>query len=239
MRVRLADGIAIDSTFQVAGLYRHFPTVENEEVVVVGNLENLFTEAGAEFEHQIWMRTQDGFDEKALFQAVKNKGVEPIAQRNARTAIAADQAKLERVGIFGTLTVGFMAATLMAMLALLVHNYASLQERLYQFGVMRAIGLWRSQVIVQVVLEYTMLTAYGAITGALIGLYTSQIFAPFFRIPERSGLPLPPLLPIIAEDATLTLGLTFAAIMIVCELFVMTRALTSRVFAALRMGHQG
>lgn len=239
IRVRLADGISITSAFQIAGLYRHFPTVQNDEVVVIGNLDHLFTEAGAEFEHQIWMRTQANYDEDALFAAVATTGVEPILQRVARSTIATDQARLERVGIFGTLTVGFIAATVMAMLALLVHNYASLQERLYQFGVMRAIGLWRSQVIVQVVIEYGVLTAYGAIVGATIGLNTSELFAPFFRIPQADGVPLPPLLPIIAEDATLTLGFTFAVLMILCELFVITRALTSRVFSALRMGHQG
>ena len=146
---------------------------------------------------------------------------------------------MERVGIFGTLSVGFLAATVMAMLALLVHNYASLQERLYQFGVMRAIGLWRGQVIVQVVLEYGMLTIYGAVIGSLIGLYTAEFFAPFFRIPEGAGAPLPPLLPIIAEDATMTLGLLFAGLMILSELLVMTRALTMRIFTTLRMGHQG
>ncbi|MEZ4680135.1 MAG: FtsX-like permease family protein [Caldilineaceae bacterium] len=263
VRVRLADGISITRAFRIAGIYRYFPTVQNGEVVIVGNLEYLFTEAGAEFEHQIWLRTikpangviadgviadgviadgviADGvIADKVLFDAVKTTGVEPILQRSARAGIAADQARLERVGIFGTLTVGFVAATVMAMLALLVHNYASLQERLYQFGVMRAIGLWRTQVIVQVIIEYGILTAYGAIVGATIGLNTSQIFAPFFRIPEANGIPLPPLLPIIAEDATTTLGVTFALLMILCELFVITRALTSRVFAALRMGHQG
>lgn len=239
IRVRLADGISITRAFMITGIYRHFPTVQSDELVIVGNLENLFTQAGAEFEHQIWMRTDTDVDDKTLFDAVKTTGVEPILQRNARATIAADQARFERVGIFGTLTVGFIAATVMAMLALLVHNYASLQERLYQFGVMRAIGLWRTQVIVQVVIEYGILTAYGAIVGATIGLNTSEIFAPFFRIPEADGVPLPPLLPIIAEDATLTLGLTFAILMILSELFVIMRALTSRVFSALRMGHQG
>ncbi|MCB0106264.1 MAG: ABC transporter permease, partial [Caldilineaceae bacterium] len=239
MRVRLADGISITSAFRIAGLYRHFPTVQSDELVIVGNLEHLFTEAGAEFEHQIWLRTDENVDDTALFKAVATTGVEPIMQRDARATIAADQAKLERVGIFGTLTVGFVAATVMAMLALLVHNYASLQERLYQFGVMRAIGLWRGQVIAQVVLEYGLLTAYGAFMGATIGLNTSYLFAPFFRIPEANGVPLPPLLPIIAEDATLSLGLTFAGLMILCELFIITGALTSRVFSALRMGHQG
>jgi putative ABC transport system permease protein len=239
MRVRLADGISTTGAFMIVGVYRHFPTVQTDEIVVIGNLEHLFTEAGAEFEHAIWLRTVANVDEKTLFAAVERTGVEPSMPRNARATIAADQAKFERVGIFGTLTVGFVAATVMAMLALLVHNYASLQERLYQFGVMRAIGLWRSQVILQVVVEYSLLTAYGAFMGATIGLNTSQLFAPFFRIPEANGVPLPPLLPIIAEDATLNLGLTFAALMILSELFVITRALTSRVFAALRMGHQG
>jgi putative ABC transport system permease protein len=239
MSVRLADGIAYTGAFRVAGIYRYFPTVQNDEAVVIGNLDHLYTQSGAEFEHFIWLRTQANADVKALFQEVKLTGVEPTLSRDARATIATDQAKMERVGIFGTLSVGFLAATVMAMLALLVHNYASLQERLYQFGVMRAIGLWRGQVIVQVVLEYGMLTIYGAVIGSLIGLYTAEFFAPFFRIPEGAGAPLPPLLPIIAEDATMTLGLIFAGLMILSELLVMTRALTMRIFTTLRMGHQG
>lgn len=239
MSVRLADGIAYTGAFRVAGLYQHFPTVESEEVVVIGNLEHLYTQSGAEFEHFIWLRTQPSTDGKALFRQVQDTGVEPTLPRDARAAIATDQAKMERVGIFGTLSVGFLAATVMAMLALLVHNYASLQERLYQFGVMRAIGLWRGQVLVQVVLEYSMLTLYGALMGSMVGLYTAQLFAPFFRIPEGAGAPLPPLLPIIAEDAIMTLGLSFAVLMILSELLVMVRALSMRVFTTLRMGHQG
>ena len=239
MSVRLADGIAYTGAFRVAGLYQHFPTVQSDEVVVIGNLEHLYTQSGAEFEHYIWLRTQPSTDGKALFRQVQDTGVEPTLPRDARAAIATDQAKMERVGIFGTLSVGFLAATVMAMLALLVHNYASLQERLYQFGVMRAIGLWRGQVLVQVVLEYGMLTLYGALMGSMVGLYTAQLFAPFFRIPEGAGAPLPPLLPIIAEDAITTLGLSFAVLMILSELLVMVRALSMRVFTTLRMGHQG
>lgn len=239
MSVRLADGIAYTGAFRVAGLYRHFPTVETDEAVVIGNLEHLYTQSGAEFEHFIWLRTQASTDGKALFQRVEGTGVEPTWPRDARATIATDQAKMERVGIFGTLSVGFLAATVMAMLALLVHNYASLQERLYQFGVMRAIGLWRGQVLVQVILEYSMLTLYGALVGSLIGLYTAEFFAPFFRIPEGAGAPLPPLLPIIAEDATTMLGLIFAGLMILSELLVISRALTMRIFTTLRMGHQG
>jgi putative ABC transport system permease protein len=239
MRVAVSDDYHYIGTFRIAGVYRYFPTVQPDEMTVIGNLEHLFTEAGAEFSHQIWLRVADGTDGKALFQAVTTKGIEASQQRDAHAVLAEEQAKMERVGIFGTLSVGFLAAAVMAMLALLVHSYASLQERLYQFGVMRAIGLMHRQVIGQVALEYSVLTAYGALVGAAIGLITAEWFAPFFRIPDAAGAPPPPLIPLIQQDATLRFALTFAGLMILVELGVLMRALSSRLFDALRMGHQG
>ncbi|MEZ4866295.1 MAG: ABC transporter permease [Caldilineaceae bacterium] len=239
MSVRLDDGVSVSDYFTIAGIYRHFPTVEADELVVIGNLDNLFTLAGAEFEHQIWIRMADGAPGAALFKAVESRGMEATHMRDAHATIAEEQARMERVGIFGTLSVGFLAATVMAMLALLVHNYASLQERHYQFGVMRAIGLLHGQVLSQVALEYIILSAYGAFVGASIGLTTAELFTPFFRIPDKAGAPMPPLLPLIDQNAALWLALLFVSLMVIAELSVLARVLNMRLFSALRMGHQG
>jgi putative ABC transport system permease protein len=239
MRVAVSDDYHYIGAFRIAGVYKYFPTVQPDEMTVIGNLEYLFTQAGSEFTHQIWLRVADGTPGKELFEAVKSKGIEASQQRDAHAIIAEEQAKMERVGIFGTLSVGFLAAAVMAMLALLVHSYASLQERLYQFGVMRAIGLMHRQVIGQVGLEYAVLTAYGALAGASLGLITAEWFAPFFRIPDAAGAPPPPLIPLIQQEATLQFALIFAGIMILVELGVLVRALSTRLFDALRMGHQG
>ena len=45
---------------------------------------------------------------------------------------------MERVGIFGTLTVGFLASAAMAILGLLLYSYASLRDRVYRFSVLHA-----------------------------------------------------------------------------------------------------
>jgi ABC-type antimicrobial peptide transport system permease subunit len=185
------------------------------------------------------LRLQPGADARALVEAVKAKGVTPGRLRNTTTVLVEEQGKMERVGIFGTLTVGFLAASIMAVLALLVHSYASLQERLYQFGVLRAIGLAHRQVIGQVVLEYALLTLYGALIGAFTGLLTAEIFAPFFRIPDNAGAPPPPLLPLVEQNASLQFALIFVLSMILVEMIVLVRALSTRLFDALRMGHQG
>ncbi|MCC9076597.1 ABC transporter permease [Litorilinea aerophila] len=239
IRVSLADEFSYTGQFTVAGIYHYFPTVQQGEVTVIGNLEHLFTETGAVFPHSIWLAVNQSASEEALVRGVRQQNVEPIKLQDARALIAAEQSKMERVGIFGTLTVGFLAATAMAVLALLVHNYASLRERLFQFGVLRAMGLNRNHIIAQVVLEYGLLTLYGALAGAFIGLGTAEIFAPFFRIPDSAGAPLPPLIPLIAQDESVRLAVAFAATMVAMELAVLARAFSMRLFETLRMGHQG
>jgi putative ABC transport system permease protein len=239
LRVSLTRYYSWIGLWRIAGVYDYFPTVEPGELTIIGNLEHLFTEAGSEFPHAIWLRVTPEADRMVLFSEVERKGLEVTKPLDAADTLRTEQGKMERVGIFGVLTVGFLAASLMAILALLVHSYASLQERLYQFGVMRAIGLMHRQVIGQVALEYASLTLYGAMSGAGIGLLTAQVFAPFFRIPDVAGAPPPPLLPIIQESTSLQLALAFAAAMIVAELLIVLRALTTRLFDALRMGHQG
>ena len=145
-----------------------------------------------------------------------------------------EKAQTERVGIFGTLSVSFLAAATMAAIGLLMNSYASLQERLYRFAIWRAIGLMRRQIIGQVILEYTLLTACGALAGAVIGIKAAEFFVPFFRVTGEQGIPLPPLLPLIAQQDIRQLALIFVSIMLLLEVIVIARALSWRHFAMLK-----
>ncbi len=236
--VRLDDLTKVSSTFIVAGTYRYFPTVYEDQITVIGNLEHLFSFFGATFPHQIWLRVAEGTDGKTLLAAVPKKGVEAVRQRDARALIAEEQARMERVGVFGTLSVGFLAAAIMAAMGLLLYSYASLRERLYRFAVLRAVGLLRRQIVGQVILEYSTLTAYGAVAAVVIGSLASQLFIPFFRITSERGVPLPPLLPVIAQDRIVPLAVAFASAMVLMELAVVAVALYRRLFEVVRMGDQ-
>ncbi|MDQ3248832.1 MAG: ABC transporter permease, partial [Chloroflexota bacterium] len=245
-------GLSVPGLFRIAGVYTYFPTVfdaanEEGEVTVIGNLEQVFLLAGATFPYHVWLRMDEAhlanrspeMATKALLKNIETTGVKAAQPRDAEALIASEQAKFERVGIFGTLSVGFLAAAGMAALALLIYSYASLQDRLYQFGVLRAIGLYQRQVLGQVVIEYLLLILFGVASGWWIGAATSQLFSPFFRITGQAGVPLPPLIPVIPQQQITVLVLLFAAGMIGIELAVIIRALSSRLFSALRIGHQG
>ncbi|HMN29922.1 MAG TPA: ABC transporter permease, partial [Caldilineaceae bacterium] len=160
-------------------------------------------------------------------------------EQDTPATIAIERAKMERVGVFGTLSVGFVAAAFMAALGLLTYSYSSLHERMFVFSVMRAIGLKRPQILGQVSMEYLLLTAYGAVAGVIAGATAAQLFVPLFRVTGEQGVPLPALLPIIAQEQILPLAALFVGLMIVLELITIAAAIYQRLSSALRLGHTG
>ena len=239
MFVSVDYNLGVESSFTVAGVYRYFPTVYEDRVTVIGNLEHLFSLFGGPMAHRIWLALEPWAEGAVVRQGILKTRIEVARWSDTRELIAEEQGKMERVGVFGTLTVGFLAAAAMAVLGLLVHSYASLQERLYWFAVLRAIGLTRRQVVGQVILEYGFLTAYGALAGAGIGAMCSLLFAPLFRVTGEKGIPLPPLLPVIAGDQIRYLAISFAAAMVLLEVVVIVAALYRRMFEAMRLGYHG
>ena len=230
---------SVEATFQIAGTYQHFPTVYEDTEAVIGNLEYLFSFYGITMPHDIWLRTTADTDGKVVLEQVTTTGIDTINAKDTKGLITAEQAKMERVGVFGTLSVSFLAAAVMAALGLLTYSYASLQERLYHFALLNAIGHRRSHIVSQVFLEYALLTLYGAVGGVFVGSLAAELFIPLFRITGEQNVPLPPLIPIIVQEEIIPLALIFAGIMIALELLMIGASLYRRLFGMLRLGHQG
>lgn len=236
----LADiGASVTTQFTIVGVYDHFPTVFDDKVAVIGNFEYINSFFGLTMPHRLWLRLQPHADGKEVLAEVLTTGIGTLRQVDAAATIATEQAKMERVGVFGTLSVGFLAAAFMAALGLLTYSYSSLHERMFLFSVMRAIGLKRPQILGQVAMEYLILTAYGAVAGVIIGVLAANLFVPLFRVTGEEGAPLPPLLPLIAQEEILPLALFFVGIMIVLELITIAAAIYQRLSSALRLGHTG
>jgi putative ABC transport system permease protein len=226
----------LTTSFTIVGVYDYFPTVFEDRPTIVGNLDYVFYQVGDLSSYRVWMRVEPGVDGAAIFEAVESRVMEAIRRGDARALIRAEQDKMERVGIFGTLSMGFLAAAVMAGTGLLVYNYASLQERFYRFAVLRAMGLAGRQLISQVILEYGVLTLYGAGNAVLIGVLTSHLFVPFFRVTGEKGMPLPPLLPVIAWGGIIRLAAGFAGAMILAQVLVVAAGVHRGLFRVLRMG---
>jgi putative ABC transport system permease protein len=231
IQVDATDIFKSRSLFTIVGVYDYFPTVyEEQRITVIGNLEELTALFGFVPTHDIWLKIEPTAREADIRQALPNTvHVVPSAGQDARILIATERGQMERVGIFGTLTVGFLASASMAVVGLLLYSYASLRDRMYRFSVLHAVGLLHRQIVTQVVMEYTFLATFGALAGAFIGMLASQLFVPYFRVTGEKGIALPPLIPLTSDQSAINLAVIFTVIIVAAEVSTITSALRRKL----------
>ena len=265
LRINVADVMLHEADFTIAGTYAYFPTVYEAqsaaalpfggvprhcrsltcaqqgsagETAVIGNLSFLYDAIGATLLHYIWLDVEPDADRTAMMTDIEDMSVYINFWVDARDWIAQEMARPERVGIFGTLTAGFLGAAVLSGIGLLVYNYASLQERLFRFTVLRAVGVSLQQVVSQVGIEYLVLMVYSIAGGAGIGALASRWFIPFFQAADAQVLQPPVLLPLIAWGDIARISAGFAIVLVAAQAVVISAALRGGVFQALRMGDQ-
>ena len=231
--------MAFETDFTLVDTFKYFPTVyedRDQQPTMIGNLDFVYEQIGAVLIHDIWLRIQPDADKAAMMEAVQEMGVYIHRWVDIRDELRIEQSRVERVGIFGTLTIGFLGAAVLSGVGLMVYNYASLQERLFRFTILRAVGLKLVQIVGQVTIEYMVLMVYGVAGGALIGAWASRLFIPFFQATDRSVLNPPMLLPMVAWGEIGRISAVFTGVLIVVQVAVIGAALRKGVFQALRMG---
>jgi putative ABC transport system permease protein len=237
LRLVIEGEMELRSLFTIAGIFTYFPTVDEYAwPTMIGNLDYVSAMAGVTAPHRIWLRLQEGTQGESVLEVLPQQmDIVGIQVSDAQASIARERAAFARVGIFGTLSMGFLAAVLIAGLGLLVYSYASLRERVYRFSVLHAVGLLYRQIIAQVALEYTAVTAYGAVAGTVTGAAAAWLFVPFFTVTGERRVPLPPLIPVIAQRHISAMGATFAVIMATIAVVVIVVTVSRRRFEMLRV----
>ncbi|MBC7237834.1 MAG: FtsX-like permease family protein, partial [Chloroflexi bacterium] len=175
MDVILEEGV-MHMPFVIVGTFDYFPTMyEDKASLAVANLDYIFDQIGRPEPHSIWLRTQPTLRAEDLKEQLKSLQVVTQQEKDTWTMIAEDRARLERVGIFGNLTVGFLSGSLVACLGLLIYTFASLTGRLRSFAILRALGLGLRQVLAVVSVEYLFVILYGILGGAVAGIATARL----------------------------------------------------------------
>ncbi|HMD80830.1 MAG TPA: hypothetical protein VKE92_05945, partial [Anaerolineales bacterium] len=162
LKIAITTGIAGESIpldMHIVGTFELFPTWYPESgTMIVGNLEELFLRAGAEYPHEVWLAATRDADPETIAYAVRGfsilldqqadqsklvqNGLNTIVREwsSAELNIRAEQRRPERQGLFGLLSVGFFASALLTVLGFLLYALFSFRRRFIEMGMLRAIG---------------------------------------------------------------------------------------------------
>jgi putative ABC transport system permease protein len=205
------SGVSIPMQMTIVGSFDLFPTWYPEEgAMFVANLDSLYLQAGAEYPHEVWLKTDKDvvpedivyairgysivLDQQADQDRLVTNGLNTLVQSWASSAdeILSVQKRPERQGLFGLLSVGFVASALLTVLGFLLYALFSFRRRFIEMGMLRAIGLSFKQMTMFLAAELASLILLGIGAGTLVGVFASKLFVPFLQIGSTSQANYPP-----------------------------------------------
>jgi putative ABC transport system permease protein len=235
-----AGGERKNVEFIIADLTRYFPTyypdAKENQYLFVGNLEYLFEQMGGMFPYDVWIRTSKNVIPKEIEERLYDYDIRVVSMRGSREAIQAELERPERTGVFGILSVGFIAAAVLTMLGFLLHSFISFRRRFIEFGVLRAIGLSVGQMIGFLGVEQLMLILTGVTAGTGLGVWVSGLFIPFLQVGTAKNIDVPPFVVLIAWEDITKIYIVFAAMLLVAVAGMIWFLLRLKIFEAVKLG---
>ncbi len=249
----VGQSIAVEA--HIVGSFDLFPTWYPESgTMIVGNLEELFLNAGAEYPYEVWLETSRDADPEIIAYTVRGysilldqqadqtkleqNGLNTIVKdwSSADLNIRAEQRRPERQGLFGLLSVGFVASALLTVLGFLLYALFSFRRRFIEMGMLRAIGLSIRQMTSLLAAELAFLILLGIGVGTTLGVFASRLFVPFLQIGASTQSQYPPFQ---IEIAWLSIGeiyVLFIVLFVVALSALSALLVRMKIFQAIKLG---
>lgn len=245
-RHRLAVGQTFDINiegprvdFTLVGTFDYFPTLfPDDGDLLVCNLDYLLDMVGGP-PSEAWLRLKPDVAVRrnviAALTAERGELVR-ITDGHELTGIRSDDPL--RTGLFGALSVGFIAATVLSIIGFLLYTYMTVQRRALQFGVLRADGLSVGQLVGVLATEQLFLVGLGIGLGTALGAGTGWTFTRFLQLSIIARNAIPPFLVVTPWPTIFRLYLILVIIFAAALAMSVWLLRRMRVHAVLRLGEQ-
>jgi len=223
---------------QIVGELNYFPRwyPEKDGALFVGNLDYLFEQAQIELAHRVIMRVSPEFNQRAFTRAVFDRGAAGVLVDEPISRIDREQSRPERQGLFGLLSIGFITSSLATMIGFLLYTIFSYQKRYVELGILRAIGLSQSSMIVSVAWELGLLIIMGLALGLGIGLLVSVLYIPYMQFVSSLEGVVPPYVVTMAWTEIAQIIALFLATFLLIMLILLVILRRMRIFQAVKLG---
>ena len=214
----------------------YYPTAEDAVPLIVGNLENFFEVAGGEVPYDVWVKTKPNADLEAVVEQLRPLDIRVLDYHSSAQTIIDEQRKPERQGLFGVLSVGFLAAALLTVLGFFLYALFSFRRRFIELGTLRAIGLSPGQMTTFLAWELAFVILLGLGVGTLLGAVVSNLYIPYLQVGADPHEITPPFLVGIAWPAIFRIYVLFGVLFVVALSVLAGLLLRMKIFQAIKLG---
>ncbi len=180
-RVTLSGDEGQEVSLVVYGSVNYWPTLyPSRGEFFVANLPYV-EEALGLLPTEVWLRLAEGAKLQPIVDALEQESVATLRVDDHRKQLIEARRDPQLGGLLGGLTNGFLLAAAISVLGFLLYATLSMQARVLQFGVLRALGLTARQLTGAVALEQVLTVGAGVGAGAWLGIAAARLYVPFLQ----------------------------------------------------------
>lgn len=159
--------------------------------LVVANLSYIQNKLSVQ-PYEVWIKKKPGATDKQINDDIiaRKLDLSKIDYTNQQLIKMKNDPMVQ--GTNGFLTLGFVAAMVISTLGFLIYWIISIQTRILQFGILRAMGLSLAKVIGMLACEQILVSGAAILTGLIIGGITGDTFIPLLQVIYSSVDQVPP-----------------------------------------------
>jgi len=223
--------------FIITGGLDYFPTLYPEDgPFFVGNLNYVFDQIGHQYPYDVWLSVDEDVSGEEIVKGLREIGFNVVSAKDARALITKERGLPERRGIYGLLSVGFIAAALLTVVGFTLYAIISFRRRFIELGVLRAIGLSVIQMAGFLAGEQLALIAAGMGIGTALGVLTSNLFIPFLQVQMGEHPQTPPFVVYIAWQDIRLVYIIFGTMLLIAVILMIWLLMRMKIFQAVKLG---
>ncbi|HLA43225.1 MAG TPA: hypothetical protein VJZ27_07310, partial [Aggregatilineales bacterium] len=199
-----------DARAPIIGLVDYLPTLDPRAgFFFITSIEPVWEMVGTPLPHNFWLSLEPEADLQQVRAEVLELGFPILRWLDPESELESARAAPARRGVFGFLSVGFIASIILTLIIAIIQSTASFQAQSAQLGSLRAMGLGSLTVAVYLIFSQGIAASGGIIGGTMIGFATTLLYLPLL---DFSG-GLPPYLIRVAWQDIFTVYALFALIL--------------------------
>lgn len=205
------------------------------QALIVSSLDFVLSKSAIQ-PYQVWLKRAEGYDDKSIYEAIEKAKINVTNIESATQNITAAKNDPQLQGTNGALTLGFIVSMLICAVGFLIYWIMSVQGRVLQFGIFRAMGLSKGDVLGMLIAEQGLVSGVAILIGIIVGMLSSILFVPLFQLVYSSvEQPIP--FRVISEAADANkVYIVLAALLLICFAVLTRLILSIRIDQAVKLG---
>ncbi len=229
--------------FIVYGIIDYFPTFQPNPTkpgeplphMIVGHLQTVKTLLAVE-PYEYWFKLKPDASRVDFVKAIEEQKIYVTEYKDTIQQVNEMKSDPFQLAVNGVMTLGFIISIIISFCGFLLYWILTLQGRILQIGIFRAMGISFRQLIYMLVAEQLLTSGAALLIGAIVGNITSRLFVPFFQLSFDPTTQVPPFQVIFDPKDTTSLFI-IVSVMIVTGLGILAYLLSRiKIHQAVKLG---